>query len=170
MPILGIGVAATREAEYARPPSKTKDSFWIEARSPLSETHSDPSLVGKWVVFVALRRLDESWEKIRRATLSSRLGFLSKSSTAKKNFGPNVVSNRTILVYTHDYYDTDDVFRVGHELNDQGFGIENPIYYESDDTIYAHRHVVKGDSNLSMYRCLKGRFWSRDEKNNWSEI
>lgn len=74
------------------------------------------------------------------------------------------------MVYTHDYYDTDDVLRVGRELNDLGFGLENPVYYESDDAMYAHRNVVKGDSNLSMYRSLKGRFWSRDENNNWSEI
>jgi hypothetical protein len=169
LPILGIGVASSRE-EYNRPPSKTKDSFWIEVRSPHSDTIGDPRLVGKWVVYVALRKLDVSWERIRKATVGSRLGFLSKSSTAKKNFTPNVASNRLMIVYTHDYYDIDDVLRVGRELNDLGFGIDNPIYYESDDVIYAHRHVVKGDSNLPMYRCLKGRFWSRDEKNNWSEI
>jgi len=167
LPILGIGVTSR---EYSRPPSKTKDSFWIEARPPFSDTIGDPRLVGKWMVYVALRRLDESWEKIRKSTIESRLGFLSKSSTAKKNFSPNVASNRMIFVYTHDYYEIDDVLRVGRELNDLGFGIDNPLYYESDDTMYAHRHVVKGDSNLSMYRCLKGRFWSRDEKNNWSEI
>lgn len=168
MPILGIGVTAREE--YSRPPSKTKDSFWIEARPPFSDTHGDPRLVGKWVVYVALRRLDQSWEKIKKSTTDSRLGFLSKSSTAKKNFAPNVVSNRMIIVYTHDYYDIDDVLRVGRELNDLGFGIDNPLYYESDDAMYAHRHVVKGDSNLSMYRCMRGRFWSRDEKNNWSEV
>jgi hypothetical protein len=167
LPILGIGVTSR---EYSRPPSKTKDTFWIEARPPYSSTIGDPRLVGKWVVYVALRKLDESWEKIRKSTVESRMGFLSKSSTAKKNFSPNVVPNRMVVVYTHDYYDTDDVLRVGRELNDLGFGIDNPMYYESDDTKYAHRNIVKGDSNLSMYRCLKGRFWSRDEKNNWSEI
>jgi hypothetical protein len=167
LPILGMGVAPT---EYNRPPSKTKDSFWIEARPPYPDTRGDPRLVGKWLVYVALRRLDESWDKIRKSTVDSRLGFLSKSSTAKKNFAPTAISNRMINVYTHDYYDIDDVLRVGRELNDLGFGIGNPLYYESDDTMYAHRNVVKGDSNLSMYRCLKGRFWSRDEKNNWSEI
>ncbi|HYB03677.1 MAG TPA: putative phosphothreonine lyase domain-containing protein, partial [Nitrososphaerales archaeon] len=100
MPILGIGVTSR---EYTRPPSKTKDSFWIEACPPYSDTVGDPRLVGKWVIYVALRKLDESWEKIRKSTVESRMGFLSKSSTAKKNFAPNVVPNRMIMVYTHDY-------------------------------------------------------------------
>jgi hypothetical protein len=165
LPILGIGV--TRE--YNRPPSKTKDIYWIEASPEYIEANSDQRLAGKWLVYVALRKLDESWEKIRKATVDSRLGFLSKSATAKKNFMPNT-SNRMIIVYTHNYYDIDEVLAVGRGLNDLGFGITGPIYYETDDVKHAHRHVVKGDSNMPLYRCLKGRFWSRDENNNWLEI
>jgi len=165
LPTLGIGVAR----EYNRPPSKTKDVYWIEATPPFSDTNADPRLIGKWLVYVTLKQLDESWEKIRKATVDSRLGFLSKSATAKKNFMPNV-SNRMIIVYTQNYYDIDEVLAVGHELNDIGFGITSPIYYETDDARYAHRHVVKGDSKISLYRCLKGRFWSRDENNSWTEI
>jgi len=156
--------------EYNRAPSLTKDVYWIEARPPNGETETDRRLVGEWLLFVVPRKLDEAWDKVRKATIDSRLGFLSKSATAKKNYNMPSASNRMIVVYTSDYFDIDDVLRVGRELNDLGFGTSTPIYYETDDARYAHRHVVKGDSSIPLYRCLKGRFWSRDENNHWLEI
>jgi hypothetical protein len=128
--------------DYNRAPSLTKDVFWIEARPP-AEADPDLRLVGEWLLYVVSRKLDESWDKVRKATMDSRLGFLSKSATAKKNYNMPSASNRMIVVYTSNYYEIDDVLRVGRELNDLGFGISTPIYYESDDARYAHRHLVK---------------------------
>ena len=65
--------------------------------------------VGEWLVYVVPRKLDESWDKVRKATMDSRLGFLSKSATAKKNYNMPSASNRMIVVYTSNYYDVDDV-------------------------------------------------------------
>jgi hypothetical protein len=157
--------------EYNRAPSLTKEVYWIEARPPTPDVIAgDPKLIGEWLIFVVPRKLDESWDKVRKATMDSRLGFLSKSATAKKNYNMPSASNRMIVVYTSNYFDIDEVLRIGRELNDLGFGLSAPIYYETDDARYAHRHLVKGDSNIPLYRALKGRFWCRDENNHWLEI
>ena len=103
MPILGMGIAR----DYNRAPSLTKDVFWLEARPP-AEDDPDLRLVGEWLLYVVPRKLDESWERVRKATIDSRLGFLSKSATAKKNYNMPSASNRMIVVYTSNYYDIDD--------------------------------------------------------------
>ena len=97
--------------------------FWLFSSSKVinSKTTNDsfPN-AGKWLLFVEREKIDETWERIEAATQQGLLGIASKCSTMRDN--PNACGKEMVIcVYTKDYHDKKDVFRVREELRKMGF-------------------------------------------------
>jgi nitrogen regulatory protein PII len=84
---------------------------------------------GKWLIFVRRENVNAVWEKIKKANNEGKLGAWAKCSTAmpRKQFNPNT---HVICVYTYDFTDEEDVWRVEGEL--RKLGIVGWINYKSD--------------------------------------
>lgn len=112
-------------------PSEATDTYWLLARpSPGTQRPPTPNS-DKWLVFISHKSVDEVWAKIASATAAGHLGYLSKVSTAKPKSSGKPPSSRVICVYTHDWTDELDVWRVRQALRD--LGITETISYKSDD-------------------------------------
>lgn len=85
--------------------------------------------IGKWLIFTDKNNIKEKWKIIKKATEKGQLGFNSKCAK-----GPNPNSDnketRVICVYTYDYEDNEDVFKVREELERLGF--TQVLYYKTD--------------------------------------
>jgi hypothetical protein len=132
-------------------PSNTTDTYWLLAGASVGTCSAATTKSGKWFVFVSRKSVDEVWAKIARATVEGRLGYLSKVSTAKpKSFG-RAASSRVICVYTHDWTDEPDVFRVRQSLRE--LGITEIISYKSDDDTRDGVYARNRPAGLAKYRC-----------------
>jgi hypothetical protein len=61
-----------------------------------------------------------------------------------------------ICVYTGDYENIEDVRRVGLELNKLGLGVDQPIYYKSDNMTREGKYIKPGSKINSIYKMLNG--------------
>ena len=105
--------------ERLKRPSTYKDGPYIFARANYPEGHpkkGPTAKTGKWMIF---RRtgapIDIAWRIVREATWENKLGFGCKVTSN------NGRSSHVICVYTYDYTDEDDVFRVRQALRELGF-------------------------------------------------
>ena len=134
-----------------RQPSQTYDTYWlVSASSKITDSessqHSFPD-AGKWLLFVDPADIDKVWQKIAEATKANLLGIGSKCSTMRKN--PNAVSKEMVIcVYTHDYNDKEDVFRVRQAL--RGLGFTKKIPYKTDQAT-RERKYSKNGTKTSLY-------------------
>jgi hypothetical protein len=92
-------------------------------------------LEGKWMVFAHTRHVDFWWSQIATATHAGMLGISAKVSP-RDDSGSHV-----ICVYTRDYTDEADVFKVRQGLHQ--LGVKEHIGYKPD--IYTHCRVYKGN-------------------------
>ncbi len=104
---------------------------------------------GKWLVFADISELDTTWQKIKKATREGILGIGAKAATAKPN--PNATSSneKVICVYTYNWLDKDDVFRVEKTL--RSIGIKQTLYYKADSDTSGGQYKNRGDKNISKY-------------------
>jgi len=131
-------------------PSEVTDSYWITTSS--NKPYSKSTIhVGKWLIFVDKKEIDEVWKKIRNATENGVLGSDSKVSTMKPNPNSTNSSEGVICVYTYDGQDEDDVMRIREEL--RKLGITKKIPYKSDIDTFSGKYKVKGDTKISKYYC-----------------
>jgi hypothetical protein len=132
-------------------PSSYKDSPWIYA-TKRGEDPSDPECwpdgwtpdkIGKWLIFVPHKEVDLKWTLIDLAHSAGVLGIDAKVSSSL------MVSNDThvICVYTKDWEDQDDVFRVRTKLRRLGFS--KILHYKRDVDTRAGRY--SGDGKVSIY-------------------
>jgi hypothetical protein len=140
--------------EMARPfadtnPSEVVRVPWIFAERKAGEYPSDTDRTGKWLVFVDVEQLDDTWRRIKAATEQGILGSRAKSATSLRN--PNAMNHnaKVICVYTYDWKDERDVKRVRAEL--RRLGIEKKISYKTDEDTLAGRHQVAGSKNIAKY-------------------
>ncbi len=134
-------------------PSKIKDeSFWVHNSSFSSKEHVrkfNQYKVGKWLIFIDIKELDKTWKIIRKATENGNLGIGAKAATAKPN--PYAISQneKVICVYTYNWLDIDDVYRVEKEL--RKIGINSTIFYKTDDDSIERNYKITGAKGISKY-------------------
>jgi hypothetical protein len=69
-------------------PSEETEDYWIFAENRTDRNNQRPTKkCGKWMIFEDVTRIDGTWEKIRDATETGRLGFSAKVSTMKDKAG-----------------------------------------------------------------------------------
>lgn len=112
------------------PPSQVTDDYWVYADGPAAD-EADAGRIGKWLVFVPARRIDQWWELVRLATGQGRLGISAKAATARHNDLATSARTKLICVYTRDWQDQDDVRRVLRQLRD--LGITSRVSYKTDE-------------------------------------
>lgn len=123
-------------------PSKTTQMYWIVQDAPGSAPEAiEDENAGKWLIFQEPGLVDESWKKIRNATVALDLGISAKVSTSKPN--PESRDNRKVIyVYTKNWADETDVMRVREALRTLGF-IER-IGYKRNIETFAGQYAKKG--------------------------
>lgn len=136
-------------------PSKCDHVIWIyaycsnfkEIESKLSK--NDLLKAGKWVIFLNKKYVDRVWGIVKRATESNKLGLLAKAGTTLE---ARIYSDRdtyVICVYTADYTNEKDVWRVRREL--KRLGINKPIPYKRNVDTAAGRYWHNTESTISRY-------------------
>src|SRR3989344_3916595 len=115
-------------------PSDVNDVYWIYAERKVGKYPESTASSGKWLIFVNPERLDTVWRKIKYATENGKLGYESKTATAKPNPLAGKSKQKVICVYTYDWTDKQDVKRIRNEL--KKLGIVWRIPYKTDrDTL-----------------------------------
>ena len=138
----GVAVKSQRETL----PSQTFDEFWLWAftkRAKLMGKH-----VGKWLVFVSVKDMDQMWKVVREATLQEKLGIGAKVATMRPNSHAKDENTKVICVYTVDYRNKVDVLRVRKALRE--LGVLQTLSYKTDEATYAGRYA--SSSHVSKYR------------------
>jgi len=127
-------------------PSQNTDIYWLFAinENYIFNKKASKRASGKWLIFESIEEIDETWERIKKATIKGLLGPSSKVSTAKKN--PNTLDHLTkvICVFTEDYNNKEDVKRVENRL--RSLDIENKLIYKLDKDVGKYRK--DGHKNL----------------------
>ena len=120
-----------------------------EKRFPLSEESLDwgaqnyEIMSGKWLIFRQRDQIDDIWTMIEKETRKEELGIASKVSTLLQGKVRHV-----ICVYTNNYLDKGDVFRVRENLRE--LGIDESLYYKPD--IYTKLGIYSGTTKLRPWR------------------
>lgn len=116
-------------------PSKNTADYWFYAtsRNPGYPSHTIRS--GKWLIFCKPDEIDDTWREVKRAVEAGKLGSCAKTST-KLSFQP---PDYVICVYTYDWKDYDDVYRIRQVLRE--IGIDKPIPYKTDADTRAGRYA-----------------------------
>lgn len=131
-------------------PSKITESYWVRAsgKCPIKRAFNRYN-IGKWLVFVDVKELDKTWQVIKEATQKGILGIESKAATAKPS--PNATSEnvKVICVYTYNWQDSDDVYRVEKAL--RKLGIKITLFYKTDSDTDENKYQVNCIRNISKY-------------------
>jgi len=123
-------------------PSATTQTYWIVQDSPESAPEAiEDENAGKWLIFQEPGLVDESWKKVRNATVALNLGISAKVSTSKPN-PESRDSRKVIYIYTKNWADETDVMRVRETLRTLGF-IER-IGYKRNIETFAGQYAKKG--------------------------
>jgi hypothetical protein len=132
-------------------PSQETEEYWIWAhcQRPSSRAY-DAEMVGKWLVFVPVDRIDAAWAKIKAAVEQGRLGETAKVATAKKSPLQVNGAERVICVYTDDWMDEYEVRRVHAELYD--LGCAWPMSYMTDEATRNGIYQHTGHTHVGIYR------------------
>ncbi|KAG0202340.1 hypothetical protein BGX28_005128 [Mortierella sp. GBA30] len=131
-------------------PTQTIDEYWLWARAPSKNLTGSPRS-GKWMLFYDKSLLDEKWAAVKGLVEQDLLGGGAKCSTAKEN--PNATSSKTgvIIVYTSDYLDQEEVYRVATVLHEK-LEYNRTMYYKTDEQTYAGAYAKHGSKKNHIYR------------------
>lgn len=92
--------------------------------------------------------LEDMWDKVLKLHKDNMLGILVKRSTGSN---PDYNSKTgVIIVYTKDYDDKEDVFRVASVLREK-LGYSQTMYYKTDDQTRAGLYAKYGSKRNHMY-------------------
>ncbi|MEM2469116.1 MAG: DUF1917 domain-containing protein [Candidatus Jordarchaeales archaeon] len=129
-------------------PSEVTEVYWLYACRKKGKYPEATKRSGKWLIFVPPEKVDELWERVRRAVEEGRLGDVAKVSTAKPR--PSATDrSRVICVYTYDWTDRDDVMRIREEL--RKLGVTWKIPYKADQDTREGRYAKAGFKRISKY-------------------
>lgn len=131
-------------------PTQVKDYPWIYALRKAGTYPKATARSGKWLIFVSMRNVDEVWRKVKQATEEGRLGGDAKVATMYPNPIAQDSNVKVICVYTYDWQDKTDVYRVCNEL--LKIGIKPPLGYKADSTTLEGKYAFTGDTNLLKWR------------------
>ncbi|KAF8928579.1 translation initiation factor eIF 4e-like domain-containing protein [Dissophora ornata] len=131
-------------------PTQTIDKCWLWARTP-SKNFAGGSRTGKWMLFYDKSVLDEKWAATKELVEQDLLGGVAKCSTAQEN--PNATSSKTgvIIVYTSDYLDQEEVYRVATVLQEK-LEYNKTMYYKTDEQTLAGLYAKNGSKKNHIYR------------------
>lgn len=93
-------------------------------------------LTGKWMVFARHNQIDSLWAQIASATHAGRLGFAAKVSPR------NEADSHVVCVYTRNYTDRRDVYKVRSAL--RRLGVHWKIAYKPE--IYTHCGIYENNA------------------------
>lgn len=138
---------------FSDTPSKIKDeSYWVYNRSISRKEHPkkyNQSRTGKWLIFVDIKELDKTWKIVRKSTESGDLGIGAKAATAKPNPNATSQNEKVICVYTYNWLDVEDVFRIEKEL--RNIGITSTLFYKTDADTIEGNYKISGAKGISKY-------------------
>lgn len=120
------------EDRRKRIPSQINDRYWLlhYDESYVFKKPSGDRQSGKWLVFDTPEKIDMLWKTIIVGLDNGVLGPAAKVSTSKTKRGFENQENRVICVYTEDYNDVKDVWRVESQL--RNLGVASKITYKLD--------------------------------------
>ncbi len=130
-------------------PSTHTEGYWLFAERRTGTYPESTERSGKWLIFVPVARIDDTWRIIKSAVEIGQLGRAAKVATARDNPNAPNPKERVICVYTYDCDDREDVFRIRQALRDLGF--TQKLAYKTDDATYAGLYRVKGNTRISLY-------------------
>ncbi|KAF9954609.1 hypothetical protein BGZ72_004453 [Mortierella alpina] len=140
------------KAPATRPsvPTQTVADYWLWARS-LSKVFPGGPKSGKWMLFYDKAVLDSKWALVKDLVEQDQLGGLAKCSTAREN--PNATSSKSgvIIVYTSDYEDQEEVYRVAVKLH-ESLDYKRPMFYKTDEQTHAGLYGKNGSKKNHIYR------------------
>ena len=130
-------------------PTEISNINWIYAKRENVDYPNPTKLSGKWLLFVNVAKLDETWRVIKKATEEGLLGEFSKTATIKPSPNATKVNTKVICVYTSDYTNEEDVMRVRNELMNLGFVAK--ISYKADFATREGLYSNQGNKNIAIY-------------------
>lgn len=133
-------------------PSTITDDYWVYASVKQQLNHPrkyNSHKSGKWLVFADIKKIDTTWQTIKKATENGHLGVGAKAATAKSNPNATSDSEKVICIYTYNWQDVDDVYRVEKAL--RSIGIEETLYYKTDSDTLEGKYKVRGSKGISKY-------------------
>lgn len=99
--------------------------------------HDSPtSLTGKWNVFLKPAEIDTIWDCVTELVKKNEI--YSAKVSSKYGREQENRDNHVIVIYTPNYFDKDDIFRVRELLRDT-CGIKESLYYKPD--IYTRKGI-----------------------------
>ncbi|KAF9179242.1 hypothetical protein BGZ50_007132 [Haplosporangium sp. Z 11] len=131
-------------------PSQTVDEYWLWAESPSNKDFMDSSRTGKWMLFYDKSVLDEKWAAVKRLLEQELLGDSAKCSTAKENPNSTNPDLGVIIVYTNDYLDQEDVYRIAAVLHEK-MEYNRTMYYKTDEQTLAGEYSKYGSQKTHIY-------------------
>ncbi|KAG0047429.1 hypothetical protein BGZ83_007518 [Gryganskiella cystojenkinii] len=131
-------------------PSNTFNQYWLWAESQ-TKAFQGGQRTGKWMLFYDKSVLDEKWNVVKMLVENDVLGGRAKVSTAMEN--PNATSSKSgvIIVYTSDYEDQEEVYRVAVALH-EAMEYRGIMYYKTDEQTFAGVYAKNGTKKNYLYR------------------
>lgn len=108
-------------------PSKDTQSYWHKLND-LRET----DVSGKFMIFVPLEKLDETWEKVYSLTNKGKLGYAAMTSTARPNPMAQREDIKIVLVFTSDFTNLDEICNIAWTLFKKNLFTEGVLNYKTD--------------------------------------
>ncbi|KAF7899378.1 uncharacterized protein EAF01_008591 [Botrytis porri] len=112
---------------------------------------------GKWMIFSPPSEVDEIWAAIAKATSTNSLGISAK--VAPKDGTGLLQKSRLICIYTEDFSDKMDVYRVLKAIRELGLvdrTLKGAIYYKAD--VYTYLELSSSnpyDIKASLYNSFE---------------
>lgn len=151
MASVAIAQGTSKPSSSSVNPTSVTHDYWVWAKAPHAITSSQDTL-GKWLVFKALNKLDETWHTIRKAVESGELGATgAKCSTARREPPYDKSRKGVICVYTSE----ETVDEVGLKLVNI---VKQDLPYKTDEATLQGLYAWKG------YKVsLKTLYWNDGE-------
>ena len=140
-------IAAKRQRGEPLPSTYT-GSPWIRSSRqfpPAKFSAKDRDRIGKWLIFSPHSKVDLEWTLIEQAHRAGVMGIDAKVSSSMMM---NADGTHVICVYTKDWQDEEDVFRVRTKLRRLGF--TRVLYYKRDIDTRAGKYHAPGQK-VSVY-------------------
>jgi hypothetical protein len=112
-----------------RKPTEIYNHVWLYVRNPNIPEDINPDYIGKWLIFLSEDMIDHYFEVIAEETIAGSLGIGAKASTQLRD--KELYDKFVICVYTADYRDEEDVYRVRKRLKELGF--RKKLDYKTDE-------------------------------------
>jgi hypothetical protein len=128
---------------------RKEEDFWIRAYREVGHyPWGTDGYSGKWLVFPSVERVNDVWTTIKTALQNGKLGATAKVATEPNRDQMRGIMTVVICVYTYDYRDKEDVFRIREEL--RKLGVTQKIYYKADSETWKEHYSAPG-RRVSMY-------------------